>query len=96
MRLSRNVPVNIAPCVVHFERENIPSRQSNKPAATGGAGVPFQAFPGPYSLTPRRSAVAYNPKWRNGNHFANCSNFEQTLLKLMTRQKRWSTSLGSG
>jgi hypothetical protein len=38
---------------VQFERENIPRRQSNKPPATGSAGVPFQAFPGPYSLTPR-------------------------------------------
>lgn len=35
-------------------------------------------------------------KWRNPNHFANCLNFEQSLLKLMTRRKRWSTTAGSG
>jgi hypothetical protein len=26
----------------------------------------------------------------------NCSNFEQSLLKMMTRGKRWSNSAGSG
>jgi hypothetical protein len=36
------------------------------------------------------------PGWRNSNHFANCSNFEQSLLKKVTRRKRWSTDKGSG
>jgi hypothetical protein len=37
-----------------------------------------------------------NRVWRNPDHFVNCSNFEQSLLKMMTRRKRWSTSAGSG
>jgi hypothetical protein len=36
------------------------------------------------------------PGWRNSNHFANCPNFEQSLLKKVTRRKRWSTDKGSG
>jgi hypothetical protein len=36
------------------------------------------------------------PGWRNPDHFADCSNFEQSLLKMVTRRKRWSTSAGSG
>ena len=37
-----------------------------------------------------------NRQWRNPNHFANCSNFEQSLLKMVTRRKKWSTSAASG
>jgi hypothetical protein len=37
-----------------------------------------------------------NCEWRISDHFAICSNFEQSLLKMMTRRKRWSTSAGSG
>ena len=37
-----------------------------------------------------------NRQWRNPNHFANCSNFEQSLLKMVTRRRKWSTSAGSG
>ena len=36
------------------------------------------------------------PWWRNANHFAECWNFEQSLLKMVTRRKRWSTNSGSG
>jgi hypothetical protein len=35
-------------------------------------------------------------EWRNPNRFAGCSNSEQSLLKMVTRRKRWSTSAGSG
>jgi hypothetical protein len=38
----------------------------------------------------------YNRRWLNLNHFEKCSNFEQSLLKMVTRRKRWSTSPGSG
>jgi hypothetical protein len=41
------------------------------------------------------SALSRNPGWRNSDHFAGCSNFEQSLLKMMTRRKRWSNSAGS-
>ena len=44
----------------------------------------------------RTPAVRCNHEWRNTNHFAECSNFEQSLLKLMTKRKRWSTSELSG
>ena len=36
-----------------------------------------------------------NPDWRNPDHFAKCSNFEQSLPKMVTRRKKWSTSAGS-
>jgi hypothetical protein len=29
-----------------------------------------------------------NSEWSNPDHFAKCMNFEQSLLKLMTSQKR--------
>src|SRR6478735_6656203 len=57
----------------------------------------FQYFP--ISLPPYPNANPHarcNPGWRNPDHFVNCSNFEQSLLKMVTRQKRWSTSAGSG
>jgi hypothetical protein len=38
------------------------------------------------------SALSRNPGWRNSDHFVGCSNFEQSLLKMMTRRKRWSNS----
>jgi hypothetical protein len=41
------------------------------------------------------SALSRNPGWRNSDHFVGCSNFEQSLLKMMTRRKRWSNSAGS-
>ena len=37
-----------------------------------------------------------NLQWPNLDHFGNCPNFEQSLLKMVTRRKRWSTSAGSG
>jgi hypothetical protein len=37
-----------------------------------------------------------NRWWRNSNHFAKCSNFEQSLPEMVTRPSRWSTSAGSG
>jgi hypothetical protein len=37
-----------------------------------------------------------NQNWCNPNHFADCWNFEQSLLKLMTRRQRWSRHAGSG
>ena len=50
----------------------------------------------PYYPETRFACRACNRQWRNPNHFANCSNFEQSLLKLMTSRKRWSTTAGSG
>jgi hypothetical protein len=44
----------------------------------------------------RSDRPKYNPEWLNADHFSNCSNFEQTLLKMMTGGKRWSTNTGSG
>jgi hypothetical protein len=41
------------------------------------------------------SALSRNPGWRNSDHFADCSNFEQSLLKMMTRRKRWSNTAAS-
>jgi hypothetical protein len=41
-------------------------------------------------------AVRYTLGWRIPNHFAGCSNFEQSLPKMVTKRKRWSTSAGSG
>jgi hypothetical protein len=37
-----------------------------------------------------------NYRLRNGIHFADCSNFEQSLLKMVTSRKRSVTSAGSG
>jgi hypothetical protein len=37
-----------------------------------------------------------NREWRNPNHFADCSNFEQSLPKMVTRRKEWSSNTGSG
>src|SRR5438067_9474713 len=34
--------------------------------------------------------------WRNLNHFAKCSKFEQPLHQIVTRREKWSTSAGSG
>ena len=57
----------------------------------------FRTEFGPYSLTPWRvPPPARNQNWCNPNHFAECWNFEQSLLKLMTRRQRWSSSAGSG
>jgi hemoglobin-like flavoprotein len=36
-------------------------------------------------------APDYNLEWRIPDHYADCSYFGQSLLKLMTRRKRWST-----
>ena len=36
------------------------------------------------------------PSLQNADHFAECWNFEQRLLKMVTRRKRWSTNSGSG
>jgi hypothetical protein len=41
------------------------------------------------------SVLSRNPGWRNSDHFVGCSNFEQSLLKMMTRRKRWSNSASS-
>jgi len=41
------------------------------------------------------SALSRNPGWRNSDHFVDCSNFEQSLLKMMTRRKRWSNTAAS-
>jgi len=49
--------------------------------------------------TPIPNAVScipgMQPNRQNREHFANCSNFEQWLPKLVTRRKRWSTSAAS-
>ena len=45
---------------------------------------------------PGPTAARCNSRWRIPNHFADCSNFEQSLLKMVTRRKRWSTSAASG
>ena len=37
-----------------------------------------------------------NPGWQGTIHFADCSNFEQSLLKMVTSRKRSVTSAGSG
>ena len=42
----------------------------------------------PIYLTARFLHVNCNPWWRKPDHFADCSNFEQSLLKMMTRSKR--------
>jgi hypothetical protein len=42
----------------------------------------------PIYLTARFFKLICNPWWRNPNHFADCSNFEQSLLKMMTRLER--------
>src|SRR6202011_1137883 len=56
----------------------------------------FRAFHPPYSLTrPQIRAAKCNPRWRNPDHFENCSNFEQSLPKMVTRRKRWSSNAGS-
>ena len=56
-------------------------------------GPPFSSSSGRHALPRRRFWAA---EWRNSDHFADCSKFEQSLLKMMTRRKRWSTSAGSG
>jgi hypothetical protein len=54
-------------------------------------------FPGPAAFASQDDFYGkHNPKWPDTNHFAVCSNFEQSLLKLMTSQKRWSTNVVSG
>src|SRR5712671_198392 len=57
------------------------------------ARPPFSSSSGRHALPRRRFWAA---EWRNSHHFADCSKFVQSLLKMMTRQKRWSTSAGSG
>ena len=61
--------------------ESVPPRRSSSPTRLPGTPVGRKII---------------TRKWRNPNHFANCLNFEQSLLKLMTRRKRWSTTAGSG
>ena len=69
--------------------------------ARGDPPKPRHAFLRPSKpLLPYRDAICAARcnlgGWRNPNHFASCSNFEQSLLKMVTRRKRWSTSAGSG
>jgi hypothetical protein len=82
--------------MVHFGNRIIPLHGIRRPPVTRRA-LDFPAFfcPSPQPEQPIRMGRC-NPEWRNRDHFVNCSNFEQSLLKLMTRQKRWSTSAGSG
>jgi len=40
--------------------------------------------------------VECNHGWRNSDHFSDYSNFEQSLLKMVTRRKRSSTTKASG
>ena len=40
--------------------------------------------------------ASFNCWWRNLNHFAKCSKFEQPLHQIVTRREKWSTSAGSG
>src|SRR3981081_1103909 len=57
----------------------------------------FSFFQGPYSHT--RTPIGTEkctPGRRIPDHFAGCPNFEQSLPKMVTKRKRWSTSAGSG
>ena len=65
----------------------------NNPAASGVTGPSGRLPNYPGRLLSRRVC---NRQWRIPNHFADCWNFEQSLLKMVTRRKRWSTSAGSG
>ena len=61
------------------------------------ASLHFSAiFCSQFTQKRRPAPCECNPRWRNPNHFANCSNFEQSLLKMVTRREKWSTSAGSG
>jgi hypothetical protein len=68
----------------------------NNPASPVSLRPPSASAP-PTSLpTAGSTAPICNRRWRIPNHFADCCNFEQSLLKMVTRRKRWSTSAGSG
>src|SRR5437868_13405647 len=43
-----------------------------------------------------RKWLPFNCWWRNLDHFAKCSKFEQSLPQIVTRRKKWATSAGSG
>ena len=63
----------------------------NKPATAVYQGPPATFLPTPGSGPP-----ICNQQWLVPNHYSDCSNFEQSLPKMVTRRKRWSTSAGSG
>src|SRR5437763_11157721 len=56
-----------------------------KPEVKMGEGVPIWT-----------KWLLSNCWWRNLNHFAKCSKFEQPLHQIVTRREKWSTSAGSG
>lgn len=62
----------------------------------GAAHAPRSPPEPPTPLPGAGGRKIITPKWRNPDHFAYCSNFEQSLLKLVTRRKRWSTTAFSG
>jgi len=77
-----------------FEFKVFSAAARNKPRLSG---FPRDAVSTPSTLDPKVGPEDENPRgWRIPNHFVNCSNFEQSLLKLMTKQKRWSTNALSG
>jgi hypothetical protein len=97
MRCRDGLPGNPALWVmVHFGNRIIPLHGIRRPPLTRRA-LDFAAHFTPSFIPNSQFGSGHcNPEWRNRDHFANCSNFEQSLLKLMTRRKRWSTSAGSG
>ena len=50
----------------------------------------------PTLLPLAKSCSPVQPFWRVPNHFVVCSNFEQSLPKMVTNEKRWSTTASSG
>ena len=91
------------------ERELITPGVRSRDQVPGFFFAPRWNFPGPAGVRrpTRPGAVTKYPvfgvfpaicnrQWRNLNHFAECWNFEQSLLKMVTRRTRWSNSAGSG
>jgi hypothetical protein len=58
---------------------------------------PSEDFITPYYITSLRfCAYKCSSGWRISNHFEICTKFEQSLPKMVTKPKSWSTTTGSG
>ena len=58
--------------------------------------IGLRRMPGRTTLAKVNRGTRMQPARRNSDHFENCSKFEQSLPKMMTRRKRWSTTAASG
>jgi hypothetical protein len=66
------------------------------PTALLAARAVFKAQPRRWSPYPDSEfSTVTQPRVAKSDHFVDCSNFKQSLLKMMTRRKRWSNTTAS-